>query len=211
MPEADGPINAIAVDRRVPFRLPQRRLPAAVVLTGGGRGGSDVVLRARAGARSTTSRDMSIPLPPEAPLRIRGPFASLAISRDGRTIAYVAQVGISRQLYVRRADEPAARPIPGAVKAWEAFFSPDGQWLGFVEADQLKKVSLMGGQPLPIADAANLNSGVWADDGHLSWRTGGSGEGRSQWHDPTLAKPAANEVGLRFTRFAARRRPAIYD
>ena len=98
--EADDPINAIAVDRRVPLR------PATAIVRvrpdGGGRGGSDVVLRARPSAGQRRVAICDPVSPPDVPLDIRGPFASLAISRDGRTIAYVAQVGISRQLYVAR-------------------------------------------------------------------------------------------------------------
>ena len=77
-------------------------------------------------------------------------------------------------MYLRRLDQLAPRPIPGTIGVWEAFFSPDGQWLGFLVADRLKKVAITGGQPILIADAPNLNAGVWADDGtiYLGGRAG---------------------------------------
>jgi eukaryotic-like serine/threonine-protein kinase len=45
------------------------------------------------------------------------------------------------------------------------FFSPNGEWLGFFTSDQkLKKVSLLGGSSLVVADEARPIGGSWADD-----------------------------------------------
>ena len=137
----------------------------------------------------------SVSLAADAPLDVRGPWSSVAISRDGRTIAYIGQVGKTRQLFIRRADEAAPQRVTGAIDPWEAFFSPDGQWLAFVDTDRLKKVALTGGQPQLIAEAANLNSGVWADDGsiYLGGRAG-LVKVDQNGHSTTLAKPEPNEV-----------------
>lgn len=116
----------------------------------------------------------SVVLPVDAPLSLRGPWASLSISRDGRTIAYIADTGTGRHLVVKRTDELTPRVIGGTTDAWESFFSPDGQWIGFIAADRLKKVAITGGQPALIADVPNFDSGVWADDGtiYLGGRAG---------------------------------------
>jgi Tol biopolymer transport system component len=106
-------------------------------------------------------------LPADAPISLRGPWGSLSVSRDGRTIAYVSDTATGRQLVVRRADDLTPRVLNGTTEVWEAFFAPDGQWIGFIAADRLKKVAITGGQPATIADVPNFDSGVWADDGTI--------------------------------------------
>ena len=136
-------------------------------------------------------------LPADAPVDLRGPWSSLAISRDGRSILYVAQTNNGRELFLRRADDLTAHVVGGTAGVWEAFFSPDGDWIGFIAADRVKKVAVTGGQPVAIGDAANFNSGLWADDGtiYLGGRAGlarMSAEGRLT----QLVKPASNEGRL---------------
>ena len=140
---------------------------------------------------------LSVSLPADARLDLNGPWASLAISRDGRAIAYVGRPKEGRQLFLRRADDLTPHAIGGTADVWEAFFSPDGQWIGFITADRLKKVAVTGGQPVTIADAPNFASGVWADDGtiYLGGRAGlakVSPDGRFT----QLLKPATNEGAL---------------
>jgi eukaryotic-like serine/threonine-protein kinase len=98
----------------------------------------------------------------------------VAISRDGRRLAYVA----NNQIYLRNLDESDARPIPGSDENPSSpFFSPDGEWLGFWSSDQsLKKIRLAGGTPVALTKAGNplgvswelddrivyaLNDGIW--------------------------------------------------
>ena len=80
-----------------------------------------------------------------------GPSAPLAISPDGRRLAYTANA----RLYVRSFDQLDATPIegvesPGFASARVPFFSPDGQWIGFWEGALLKKVSVSGGAPVTL-------------------------------------------------------------
>jgi Tol biopolymer transport system component len=109
----------------------------------------------------------SASLPADVPVSLRGPWGSLSISRDGRTIAYVTDTGTGRHLVVRRTEDSTPRVIGGTTDVWESFFSPDGQWIGFIAADRLKKVAITGGQPAIIADVPNFDSGVWSDDGTI--------------------------------------------
>src|SRR5436190_9903476 len=55
----------------------------------------------------------------------------LAISPDGRNLAFVATRGSGWQLYLRPMDSLESKLIPGTEQAVNPFFSPDGQWLGF--------------------------------------------------------------------------------
>ena len=47
------------------------------------------------------------------------------------------------------------------------FFSPDGQWLGFLEEGQLKKVAVSGGAPVTIATVGAARGASWGSDGTI--------------------------------------------
>jgi serine/threonine-protein kinase len=92
---------------------------------------------------------------------------SVALSPDGRTIAYSGAMGTRRLLFLRRLDALEPVPVGGTDNAYLPFFSPDGQWLGFVANQRLMKVALAGGAPLLIAELeGNVAQGAaWGPDG----------------------------------------------
>ncbi|MCH6575307.1 MAG: efflux RND transporter permease subunit, partial [Bacteroidetes bacterium] len=57
----------------------------------------------------------------------------LAISRDGRRIIQTVQEGGRTSLYLKEKDDFTPREVPGTEGARGAFFSPDGQWVGFAD------------------------------------------------------------------------------
>jgi Tol biopolymer transport system component len=85
----------------------------------------------------------------------------LAISPDGRTVAYIGPaegLGTSR-LYVRPFDADEPRPLEGTDGASAPFFSPDGQALAFFAGGRLKRISVAGGAAATICDAPDDISG----------------------------------------------------
>lgn len=99
-------------------------------------------------------------------------FASgsvVAISADGRRIAYLASIaGGVQQLHLRSLDNVSTRPISGTEMGIQPFFSPDGRWLGFVSEGKLKKVSLEGGNPVTLADVGGITNGAsWNAKGDI--------------------------------------------
>ena len=92
---------------------------------------------------------------------------TVAITRDGTRIAYVASVaGGSRRLYTRRLDQRQATALAGTDDADGPMFSPDGQWIGFLANRVLNKVSVDGGPIIPVVhDLNNYAGAAWADDG----------------------------------------------
>jgi len=83
---------------------------------------------------------------------IGGTRTNLAVSPDGRTLAFVGLTDVTRHLYVRRLDGDAASRLAGTAGAAEPFFSPDGAWIGFWSDGYLRKVSLNGGQVATICE-----------------------------------------------------------
>ncbi|MBI3049300.1 MAG: PD40 domain-containing protein [Acidobacteria bacterium] len=84
----------------------------------------------------------TITLPPGERLAGTAIDASLsawpvALSPDGRYIAYAATRDAVQQIFLRAIDNPTARGIPGTEGASGVFFSPDSQWLGFVTPELL--------------------------------------------------------------------------
>ncbi len=75
----------------------------------------------------------------------------LAISPDGRTVAYVGESIERTQLYVRHlgAFDPVA--LPGTDEARQPFFSPDGEQIAYFTRRGLFRVPVSGGPPLRIA------------------------------------------------------------
>jgi serine/threonine protein kinase/Tol biopolymer transport system component len=92
------------------------------------------------------------------------PAPALAISQDGRTIAYVVEHSGARSLYVRHLNQAQARLLPGTDGAEQPFFSPDSRWIGFFAEAKLRKAPVDGGAPLTLADAPNPRGGSWAPD-----------------------------------------------
>jgi len=117
-----------------------------------------------------------VPLP--AGVRLAG-WASpvVAISRDGRTLAFVAEKeGEPQKLYVHRLDRDETRVAPDSASAEGPFFSPDGQWIGFATnvssatrtgSGELRKYSLATGLTQKVSDIPDFFGGSWGDDGTM--------------------------------------------
>jgi len=85
---------------------------------------------------------------------------TIAISPDGSTLVYVGGQGATRRLYLRPLDQADAMEVPGSDGAEVPFFSPDGQWVGFVADGKLRKVPLLGGPAVQLCDVEGLFVGA---------------------------------------------------
>ena len=105
--------------------------------------------------------------PPGA--RIVVAIDALAISPDGRTIAFVARFPDGKtKLYLRALDDVAPRALAGTEKAIAPFFSPDGRWVGFVAERQLKKVPIGGGSVVTLAEVNVVSGASWGTSGVIA-------------------------------------------
>ena len=120
--------------------------------------------RGRGGASGTASVAFEVTMPAEA--HILASRRALAISPDGRTIAFVAErTGGQRMLYVRSLGGVAAVPLSGTEGAYAPFFSPDGAWVGFVATQQLRKVPVAGGPVVTLTEVSDTDGASWGADG----------------------------------------------
>ncbi len=95
---------------------------------------------------------LSLVLPSDQPLAI-GACSPIALSPDGRTLAYVALGPGGTALFIRAMDRDASLRMPRSEGAAMPFFSPDSRWLGYVAAGKLYKTLVAGGMPIMVCDA----------------------------------------------------------
>jgi serine/threonine-protein kinase len=128
-------------------------------------------------APPSTARSLHFPSS-SAPLVTTIAQRDLAISNDGRTVAYTARTaGSGAGIFIRRLDQLEATPLRGAQAAVAPFFSHDGEWVGFIDPaaqDQIRKVSILGGPAISVTTAAALILGAtWVPDGIIFGVRGG--------------------------------------
>jgi serine/threonine protein kinase len=89
----------------------------------------------------------------------------MALSPDGRRIAFVATLSGTNTLWVRPLAAGSAQPLAGTDGASYPFWSPDSRFLGFFAGGKLKKIEASGGPPQTLADASAGRGGTWSREG----------------------------------------------
>jgi eukaryotic-like serine/threonine-protein kinase len=108
---------------------------------------------------------LSVVLPPGVSLLNSGNQRDIALSPDGRTIAFAGLTTSGPVIFLRSLDGFDALKIRGTEGGLGPFFSPNGQWIGFMSDGVLKKIPIGGGAAVTICDAPGLRGSVWlADD-----------------------------------------------
>ncbi|MGQ0762503.1 MAG: protein kinase domain-containing protein [Acidobacteriota bacterium] len=112
---------------------------------------------------------LSVAAPDKTSLR------SLAISPDGRWLAFTGATAGKEQLWIRALDSLAAQALPGTEGAGYPFWSPDSHWIAFSAGGKLKKIASSGGAVQTICDAGITTGGAWNRDGVILFTTLGFG------------------------------------
>ncbi len=90
--------------------------------------------------------------------------SDIILSSDGTRIAYLSR----NHLFTRKLDQTTATELPITAGATSPFFSPDGQWIGFVAGGKLRKISVDGGAEVVLCDASSSYTGAdWGEDGSI--------------------------------------------
>jgi len=96
--------------------------------------------------------------------------SNVALSPDGRNLVYVTGSTASKALHLRPLDRYDSTVVASGDypdQPYHPFFSPDGEWLGYVTAREMKKVPVAGGAPVTLC-AVNLSRGAsWGPDGTI--------------------------------------------
>jgi serine/threonine-protein kinase len=100
----------------------------------------------------------------------------IALSPDGTALVYTA----NQQLYLRSMDRLEPVPIHGTEDIGTGggaspFFSPDGQWIGFWQSGQFKKVSITGGAPVVLCSAGPPLGASWTAENTILYGQGAAG------------------------------------
>ena len=163
---------------------------------------------------------LSVVLPDNTSLvsrSVAGPTPQIALSPDGRVLAYVASLaGGAPRLWTRALDSITPRELSGTDDASFPFWSPDSRFLGFFAEGKLKTVDAFGGVPEVIADTPDGRGGTWNTDGVILY----AGEISSglKWVPATGGVPSSatkldsslGEASHRFPRFLPDGRHFVY-
>jgi serine/threonine protein kinase len=88
----------------------------------------------------------------------------LAISPDGRSIAYIVNEESRSRLWVRDLDSPAPRRLSDFYTAIFPFWSPDGRWVAFFtegDSPRLWKAPARGGAAISLCAVTSPHGGAW--------------------------------------------------
>jgi Tol biopolymer transport system component/DNA-binding winged helix-turn-helix (wHTH) protein len=99
-------------------------------------------------------------LPPE-----NASFGEIAVSPDGKWLAFTAATGSRVQLWLRALAGEEATLVESTDGASHPFWSPDSRFVGFFASGKLKKLELGGGLPVTLCQAPAGTGGTWNRDG----------------------------------------------
>jgi eukaryotic-like serine/threonine-protein kinase len=93
---------------------------------------------------------------------------NVAITADGKRVAYVGPGEGGGRIWLRDHDKLRPTPIGGTEGGTSPFFSPDGRSLGFlVGGRSVRVISLGGGPAITLSDSINSSGGDWGPDGYV--------------------------------------------
>ncbi len=132
--------------------------------------------------RSAPAERMQFAIPLESEV------GNLALSPDGRMLAYVARDDASGadMIFAGRLGAASPTRIAGTEGATYPFWSPDDKDIGFFAGGELQRISIAGGPPQVLVSAPHGRGGSWSsrgviiytpDAGGPIWRVNDDGAG----------------------------------
>jgi len=125
----------------------------------------------------------------------------IALSPDGRRLAFVGEDTEGARLYVREMSTGDVRQLAGTEGAFSPFWSPDSRHVAFFDEATLQRIDAEEGQPQVIVEIAG-ESGSWGPDGTIILTTSAESallRVSATGGKPTmLLGPFANDKNLEF-------------
>jgi eukaryotic-like serine/threonine-protein kinase len=107
---------------------------------------------------------------------VKASFGQIAVSPDGRHLAFTAATGGKVQLWVQLLNSTEARLLAGTQDSTFLFWSPDSRFIGFFADGQLKKIEATGGPVQTLCDTGGAPlGGAWNRDGEILFGELGGG------------------------------------
>jgi serine/threonine protein kinase len=103
---------------------------------------------------------LTVPSPANWSLASARPPNRLAISPDGRRLAFVAENSKrERMLWIHQLDSGIAQPLANTENASSPFWSPDSRFVGFFAGGRIKKIDVFGGPAQTVCDIPGITQG----------------------------------------------------
>jgi roadblock/LC7 domain-containing protein len=99
----------------------------------------------------------------------------LALSPDGKLLAYTAWVEGRTAILLRSLDSTDSQLIPAAAGGAWPFWSPDGKWIGFFAEGVMKRVPAAGGPAEVISGNVRGGGASWSRSGEILFHEWGPG------------------------------------
>lgn len=146
------------------------------------------------------------------------PQSIVALSPNGRLLAFVATVEGKNFLWVHPLDSLSPRQLPGTEGGQGPFWSPDSHFIGFFAQGKLKKIEISGGPAVALCDVDpdGLGRGTWNRDGVILfspmssdalYRISASGGTATR---TTTLDPSRRELFLQWPQFLPDGRHFVY-
>lgn len=175
---SSGSASVAAGTMRVSARPARGRLLVGVGLAAVAAGALlGLALGGRLGKSSSSGGDtgaqpvrrFDLVLPDSLPLTYVGEamlgieLRALVLSPRADVLVYVAERRGRSQLVSVDLATGVAQPLPGTEGAFCPFFSPDGNWIGFLGQTELKKIAVRGSAPVVLASVEEPTAAQWID------------------------------------------------
>ena len=112
---------------------------------------------------------------PPAGVDLDGDPNELAISPDGKLLAFIGSDSTHRGLWMRRMDSFDAELLPGTQNASQPFWTPDGRYLAFFNDGKLSRMRVPDGKPEQVCDAPSPRGSAWNARGILVYAPAATG------------------------------------
>jgi Tol biopolymer transport system component len=98
-------------------------------------------------------------------------LGGLAVSPDGKQIAYASTANGVRQIWLRPIDGLEAHVLAGTENVDASFWSPDSRSVAFTAEHKLRKLDVNGGAALTIVESPAFGGGTWGRDGTILYNS----------------------------------------